>query len=590
MKKNYLINRLDKKKVFKKRITIASAIIIFLTLLLFMRLFYLQVIKHQYYTNLSRKNEIALMTIPPQRGLIYDRHGNIIAQNKRMYTLTIMPNRIKNLKDTLTKLNQIIPLSPIIEQSLYHQLHNHYETSPIPVKTALSADEVAKFLVNKWQFKAISLQKKLIRDYPYGSLFAHVVGYVGHINTKMAHKLNINNDKHMYFVGKTGIEKYYDTSLRGQMGYEQIETDARGKKIRVIKKKQPIPGNNLYLTIDTHLQAFITKTMANRTGAVVVTTMSGQILALVSTPTFNPNLLVQGINKKQYDDLVYNSAKPLYNRITRGLYAPGSTIKPLLALAALSYHVIDFNYQIFDPGYFKLPGNQHIYHDWKIGGHGWVNVTKAIVQSCDTFFFNLGYHMGIKLIDKVLYDFGFGQPTGIDLPYEASGVRPSPQWKMMTYGKRWYLGDTVNLAIGQGYLLVTPIQLAFATEILANRGQKNRLHLCLASKNQHQLQQPCVSSQLTIPHQMSSMDSNILQDSKAWQTIQDAMHQVISRSGSGWGFGIPRNYTVAAKTGTAQVSSIRFSSNKYTHVPKKLRPDSWVIIFAPYQHPEIALE
>lgn len=574
----YLHHKSEKKR-FLTRIIIAIGVLVLLAMLLLARLVYLQIIQHKYYRTLSAQNAISVVPIPPRRGLIYDRHGNLLATNITVYNLVAIPNELHHLSDTLERLEKIIPLTNNEIKRFKRQLRQHRRFDQVPLKIALSNQQAALFSVNSWKFPGIHIQAQLIRHYPQGSAFAHVIGYVGRINDQDLKKVNLDNYACTNFIGKTGIEKHYECLLHGKVGYQHIEVDASGKPIRTLKSIPAQAGDNIYLTIDKGLQLATEKAFGDKAGAaVVIQVNSGQVLAMVSMPSFDPNLFVRGISSSAYKALLDDQKQPLYDRSIRGLYASGSTIKPFIALGALDDGVITPDYTIEDPGYFMLPNSKHVYHDWKKGGHGKVNVTKAIIVSCDTFFYKVGFKMGINKIDSILGKFGFGQKTGIDLPNELGGVLPSPAWKMKSYQKSWYYGDTVITSIGQGYMLVTPLELAVHTATLATRGTHYQPYLLDAAEiNGHKIY---IKPKMLAPV--------ILKHPEIWQTVLSAMHQVISKEGTAWRFGDPKNYTAAAKTGTAQVVSINFGEN-YANVPEKLRPNSWIIVFAPYKKPEIAI-
>ncbi|MCP4473754.1 MAG: penicillin-binding protein 2 [Gammaproteobacteria bacterium] len=576
--KNLIKNQRSERSRFIRRLIIGTIIAALLILLLLIRLFTLQVISHKRYATFSAQNAINLLPIAPQRGLIYDRHGNLLATNQPVYSLVVTPSRVKSLDHSINQLQTLIPISSDERKLFNKQLQQHRRFEQVPLKMTLSKDEMAKFEVNRWRFPGFNVQAQFIRYYLYGPTFAHAMGYVGRINDQELQKINNSRYAGTNFIGKTGIEKYYEPLLHGQVGYRRVEVDASGKAIRTLGKIPAKAGKNLYLTLDKGLQQTAENALGDLSGAVVVINVkNGNILAMVSTPSFNPNLFTRGISSKNYRLLLSNNQRPLYNRTIRGLYAPGSIVKPFIALEGLNAKVITPEFKLFDPGYFKLPHNNHIFHDWKRGGHGWVNVNKAIIQSCDTFFFHLGYKMGIDRIDEVLSAFNLGHPTGIDLPNELGGVLPSPKWKMKSYQHHWYPGDTVNTSIGQGYMLVTPLQMAVATATLSQKGLGFHPNLLQTVSNNNK-------SILTAPRPLVKIELNSPQ---TWQLVLSAMYQVISKEGTAWRFGHPKNYTAAAKTGTAQVLSSRFSN--YKHVAIAKRPNSWFIVFAPYEDANIAM-
>ena len=466
-------NLIVEKRLFRKRLSISIGIVIVLTLILLSRLVDLQIIQHKTYATLSKNNYIALRPIEPNRGLIFDRNGVLLAENVPVFSLALIPESIKNLEETLLELEQIIKISPTELKQFYVNLKRQPNFDPVVLKVKLTEKELAKFYVNQYRFPGVIIKNQMIRKYPLGDILENVVGYTGRFTSAELSKVDPVNYSASNFIGKAGIEKYYEKELHGKIGYEEIETDATGRSIRTIKKIPPTPGDDLYLTVDSKLQKVAMDALGKECGAVVaIQPKTGEVLVLASSPSFNPNLFVKGISQKEYKKLQDSKNTPMFDRAVSGQFPIASTIKPFLALEALSLHIITPNYTIFDPGWFKLPNTKHVYRDWKKGGHGYVNLTKAIIVSCDTYFYNLAVKLGIQRIDDILNRFGFGRKTGIDTTGEVSGIVPSPKWKMHTLGIAWYTGDTVISGIGQGFVLATPIQLAVAAATLANRGQR----------------------------------------------------------------------------------------------------------------------
>jgi len=582
MKHKYFIkNSAHEMLLLKRRILTISIIVAILTLILILRLITLQIIQHKYYTTLSTLNALDITPIEPRRGIIYDRNGVILAKNIPTFILMINPSKIKHLNQKITELNKIIPLSKNDLEQFHKQLKQHRRFEQIPLKLKLTAEEVAKFAVNSFRFPGFSVQAKLIRQYPLGKTFAHVLGYVGRINTRDLDNIDTTNYAATNFIGKVGIEKYYETLLHGIVGYKKIETDADGKTIRIINTNPPIQGNNIYLTIDNKLQQVAADALAKHNGAVVVIQPStGEILAMASNPSYDPNLFVNGIDYQAFKKLQQDKNHPLYNRPLRGLYPPGSTIKPFIAIEGLKTNTINASQRIFDPGWYQIPNTTHIFHDWKKTGHGWVNLSKAIIESCDTYFWTLANKLGIRQIDEILDQFNFGKPTGIDMKEELAGNIPSPEWKLRYTGYAWYKGDTANAGIGQGYIDVTPLQLASATTILANRGMHLQPHLLYATQ----------ASDGTITKTIPTEEAPVILDNpKNWGIVIQAMSKVISGA-TGFRFGRKPPYTIAAKTGTAQLVSLQYAEfNKVSAIPKNLRDNSVFIAFAPINKPKIAL-
>jgi penicillin-binding protein 2 len=572
-------NRSKETHLFKGRLIVAVAFVALLAVVLVGRLIYLQCFQYQHFVTLSKNNEIDLVPMAPRRGLIYDRNGVVLAQNVPVFSLMVVPSKVKDLKTSLDELKKIIDLDDKDIEQFDAQLKQHRRFEEIPLKLELTKPEVARFSVNRYRFLGMSVKAQLIRHYPWGNVLAHVVGHIGRINENELKHINQADYADTHFIGKLGIEKSYEHELHGTVGYRKVEKDATGRIVRTLDEIPPMRGDDLYLTIDSHLQIAATKALEHYRGAVVaVQPTTGDILALVSQPTYNPNLFINGISHQDYLKLQNDKSYPLYNRALRGLYAPGSTIKPFIALAGLDSGVITTQSRMFDPGWYKLPNVEHIYHDWRLHGHHWVDLTKAIVQSCDTYFYDLAYKLGIKRISAMLDQFGFGQLTDIEVQEELAGNLPTPAWKLKTHGKRWYVGDTIVVGIGQGYLQVTPLQLATATAILANRGIGFKSHLLYAFRH---------PGQDIVYSEPMAKSAVLLKSERYWNVVIDAMVKVITE-GTGHRFGTA-DYAVAAKTGTAQVVNVRYSISDKSLIPERFRNNSVFIIFSPVKKPEIAL-
>lgn len=570
---------------FNLRCIAAIIFVSILALLILFRLCYLQIFEHKFYSTLSQQNLLYIIPTEPNRGLIYDRNGILLAKNIPVFSLDIIPGKVKNINKTIKRLRKIIPISDKDVEEFKHSLKEHHIFEPVPLKIKLSEQEVAIFYVNQYRFPGVSIETRMMRYYPLGPVMSDVLGYVGRINTQELREVNNKNYSASDYIGKVGIEKYYEKELHGSIGVEEAEINASGRIVRILRKIPPVSGNDIYLTIDSKLQAFAEKTLGDSNGAIVaIQPQTGEILAMVTKPDYDPNPFVQGLSNAAYSALVNAPSHPLYNRTIRGLYSPGSTIKPFIALGALNEHVISPEYTIYDPGTFQLPHTTHIYHDynWKIGGHGWVNVAKAIMVSCDTFFYNLAVNLGISRLDQILENFGFGQLTGVDMPEELAGIVPSPAWKLAKQKTPWYTGDTVITGIGQGSLLVTPLQLAAATAIIAERGMRLAPHLLL---------QMTTPNGQTLVQQPTPEKPVILDDPKTWNLVIHAMETVISNPrGTAEGYGRHPGYSVAAKTGTAQVyGDQRDEETSRMNLPKRLRNNHLFIMFAPVDHPKIVL-
>lgn len=567
-------------RIFKRRIIIAAIAVIGLTGLLIFRLDFLQINQHYQYRTLSNQNQLTLLPIPPKRGLIYDRNGKLLAENLPIYNLEMIPDKVGNLDQTLNSLKSIVKITPLEIERFKKALKQHRKFETVPLKIKLTEEEVARFYVNQHHYPGMLINTLLVRHYPEGKETVDALGYVGRINENELKTINKTTYAATHFIGKIGIEKSYEKALHGKAGYQQVETDASGRIIRILERTPPIPGDNLYLTIDTDVQKAAKKSLEGYRGAVVaIDPNNGEVLALVSHPSYDPNLFVQGIPSKIYKALQDDIDRPLFNRSIRGQYAFGSTIKPFLALQGLNTGTITTHTRIQDPGWFKLPTASHIFHDWKKNGHGRVGIRRAIIISCDTFFYRLASKMGIRNIDKIMEQFSFGKETGLDINEELPGLVPTPEWKRASQGESWYGGDTVLSGIGQGYMLTTPLQLAVGASGIAMRGHFYHPHLLLKHQSPDQKEHP---------FKPKAFEPINLPD-KYWNTVIDAMQQVVgSPMGTGYRrFGGHAPYTAAGKTGTAQL--FRYRNMDKSKIPERLRDNTLFIVFAPVHNPKIAV-
>ncbi|MGB6976725.1 MAG: penicillin-binding protein 2, partial [Gammaproteobacteria bacterium] len=438
-------------KLFVRRLVLAGIFVLTLSAVLIGRLFYLQILQHDVYTTLSLQNQFELIPIEPNRGLIFDRNGVLIAENIPIFSLDLIPNHIKNINAAISALQEIITITPEDIQAFRKALRQHRAFELIPLKMKLTEAEVAKFYLNQYRYPGATISARLFRNYPFGDTLSSVLGYVGRISDQDLQIIDTTNYSASNYIGKTGAEKTYESELHGTVGYQQVEMDASGHVVRTLKRIPPIGGDNLYLSIDSSLQIAAEQALGDNDGTVVVVQpRTGQVLAMVSKPSYDPNLFVRGITPTEFKELQTNPDHPLYNRAIRGQFPIGSTIKPYMALEGLGSGAIDTKFTITDPGWFMLPNSAHVYHDWMKHGHGRVNVLKAIIVSCDTFFFTVAVKVGIDGIDKILNDFGFGAKTGVNPDEEMPGLVPSPAWKRKKYGVPWFPGDTVVAGIGQG--------------------------------------------------------------------------------------------------------------------------------------------
>jgi len=577
-------------RIFFERAAIGFAFFVFLTLLLVARLFYLQIIQHDVYATLSDKNRISVVAVPPVRGLIYDRNGELIADNIPSLNLTITIELVDDLEETLAKIDDLIGLSEDEIAAFHRRLkrrHRPYE--PIPVLFKLSAEEHARIAVNEYSIPGVQVAAKLVRHYPKGALMAHAVGSVRRINEADARRLDSVAYSGTNHIGKIGVEKYYENLLLGKVGYQRVESNARGVVMQEIDSLDPVPGKNLKLHVDSSLQAAASAALGNRRGTIVaIEPATGGILALVSKPSYDPNLFVTGIDHATYAELRDSPDVPLFNRAVQGQYEPGSTIKPFLGLTGLVTGIVNADYQITDPGWYQLPNEERLYRDWNwhasgLGGHGEVNLDKAIYRSCNVYFYNLAVKMGIDRIHDHLTLFGFGKNTALDLPEARSGLLPSAQWKRERRGLPWYPGDTVNIGIGQGDMLVTPLQLVTAVSLLANRGQWRAPRMLMEGDE--------------VNSRPNMKDIDLVPDF-VWEAIISAMEKVVHRGNQGFGengtawayIGQDIPYRMAGKSGTAQVVGIR-QGEEYDEeeLTERQRKHAWFVAFAPIEDPQIAL-
>ncbi len=570
--------------LFQRRLIVAVLLIIVLIGALIARMVDLEIINVAHYTTLSRNNWVNILPITPTRGLIYDRNGILLAENIPSFTLEITPDRVTHMNATLARLRKIIAISNDDIIRFKKALHRTRRFEGIPLRFRLSDREVARFSVRRYRFPGVDIKASLTRHYPLGPLAAHAVGYVGRINETELRHVNSSNYSGTSYIGKTGVERSYEQVLHGQVGYQQVETNAQGRILRVLERTPPVPGKNLYLNIDVRLQAVAEQAFGKNNGALVaINPTTGAVLALVSMPSFDPNLFVNGVDHKTYQALSNSPNRPLFNRALRGQYAPGSTIKPFIGLGGLELNVINTHDTTFCPGYYMLKGNAHRYRGWKKGGHGVTDLHKAIVQSCDIYFYSLAHTLGIDKIHDYLSRFGFGKKTGIDLRGELPGLLPSRAWKRRTRDEPWFPGETLITGIGQGFFLTTPLQLASATATLADRGIRMQPHMIYAEQN------PDSGARQRVPP--TSLPGVPQLRPSDWNAIIHDMTDVIqSIYGTAHSIQAGLKYTVAGKTGTAQVFSVA-AGKEYNEkdLAKNLRDNALFISFAPVNKPRIAV-
>ncbi|MDE2148818.1 MAG: penicillin-binding protein 2 [Gammaproteobacteria bacterium] len=573
--------------LFTRRVVAALVLILLLVAVLGLRLVELQVLQYGYYETRSNDNRMRVVPVPPVRGLIYDRNGALLAQNLPSFDLVITPDQVAHVNATVAALRQVLPT---ITDDDVQRFHDRLLKTPryrqIPLRSNLSPEEVARFELDRYRFPGVDVAAGLVRDYPLGTAASHVIGYVNGITETDLERIDPDLYQGLSQIGRAGVERSHEDQLRGTPGTKIIEANAAGRPLRELNYQPGTPGENLYLTIDARLQAVAERSLGDLDGAVVaLDPRNGEVLALVSKPGYDPAMFVQGLTQQQYQQLLSDPHHPLYDRALLGTYAPGSTIKPFMAFAGLQAGTLTADKPVFCPGYLQLPGSSRRYRCWKRSGHGWLTLPDAIAQSCDVYFYNVALNLGIDRIDQILADFGFGRISGIDLPNEKSGLLPSPAWKQRVYHQPWYPGETLNVGIGQGYLTVTPMQLALAVSRIAMHGSGFAPHLVHAYGDPTTGRISAVAPQPLRP--IAAHDATI------WGTIVGGMEKVTQDPrGTAYRIGHDAPYPIAGKTGSAQVIGVAQNVG-YQHAQKnvalQLRDNALFIAFAPAGDPKIAV-
>jgi penicillin-binding protein 2 len=564
------------QRSFYARLILGALIMIVLSIVMFGRYYYLQVVSFSEFMTRSESNRVLVKPISPRRGSIYDRNGVILAKNRSSFNLSVVKERAGNVKSLVSKINGLVDLSELETDQFYKQLKRRRRPyQAVPLKLDLSEEDQAILAVNQHDLKGMLVTTKLLREYPFALQTAHTLGYVGRINDRENNLLDPVLYSGTFVVGKTGLEKKYEDELIGRPGYQTVEINNRGRIMRQLEREDPLDGKDLHLHLDYRLQHKAFEALKGEKGAVVVIEVdTGGVLAMVSAPSFDSGEFVTGMSYGNYSALASSSDQPLFDRVLRGQYPPGSIVKPLFALAALDKKVITKRYSINDPGYFQLPNSKHKYRDWKKGGHGnAIYLNDAIIQSCDTFFYNLSTLMPIDIFYEYGSSFGLGEKTGIDMPFERSGIMPSRSWKKKNKNQSWYAGDTINTSIGQGFTLATPMQLAVMTAGIASQGKIR------------------VPQLVRNPKKPSSLKRKVEISKENWKYVHQAMNDVV-HSSKGTARGISRglNYHIAGKTGTVQVVGIK-QKERYNAAttPKHHRDHAFFSAFAPKENPKIAI-
>lgn len=575
-------DHIREEQAFLGRAIVAGLLVILALLALGVRLFQLQVVEHDHFTTLSKDNRVKLRPLPPTRGLIYDRKGVLLAQNRPAYSLELIPEQVKDVEGTLQRLSRHIEIDADDRERFERLRQRKRRFDSVPIRVNLTPEEAARFAVVRHLFPGVDIKAQLLRHYPFAAATSHLLGYVGRISVRDLEAIDTSNYAGTSHIGKTGLEKSYEAVLHGEVGVQQVEVNSVGRVVRVLEETPPEPGQDLHLHLDTDLQQIALEALGDYNGAVVaLDPRTGGILALASKPGYDPNLFVEGISRRDYKALQDDHDRPLYDRALRGQYPPGSTVKPFIGLAGLETGTIRYDTTYYCPGYFQLPGHEHKYRDWKKSGHGPVDLDIAITQSCDVFYYKLAYAMGIDALSSYLSNFGFGRRTGIDLVGESRGILPSREWKRRNKHQPWYPGETIIAGIGQGYFLTTPLQLAAATAAIANDGHLVQPHVV------NYLQTRGSSERIPIPRH----DEPIPIVSQAdWDDVRRAMEHVVQGPrGTARRIRTPA-YQIAGKTGTAQVFTVgqeeEYEEEKVSH---KNRDHALFIAYAPAEDPQIAI-
>ncbi|GAB2994532.1 penicillin-binding protein 2 [Psychrosphaera aestuarii] len=574
--------------LFARRAIVALIAVALLMGVLIANLYYLQINKYQTYQTRSNDNRIKVQPVPPNRGVIRDINGKILAANEPSFSLEIVPESVKDMDWTLNELQKIAHIPDEQVEHFKRVIKYQRRFKSIPIKTKLTEQEVAEFSVKQHLFPGVSIEARLNRHYPYADAMTHVLGYVGKINKRDLNRLEATEQLQNYAatrsIGKLGLERFYEKELHGTTGSEEVEVNHRSRVLRQLSIEPPKPGTDLHLAIAVEMQEQARKSLGNNRGAVVaMDPRDGAILALYSNPSYDPNLFVTGISQKDYSVILNSKDKPMLNRTTQGQYPPASTIKMQLALLGLHKNLVTATTTVWDPGYWRFPNveTQRNFRDWKVGGHGWVDLETAIKQSCDIYFYDLAYRLGIDEISPFISKFGFGGYTGIDIQEEYRATMPSREWKREKVRQPWYQGDTISVGIGQGYWTATPIQLAMATSVLVNKGEVIEPKVVSAINNDGKLEPTPIRKRPKIE----------ISNPKHWDTILDTMYETVNASdGTGRGAFAGAVYTAAGKTGTAQLFSLG-EDEEYDEkkVSERRRDNAMFVGYAPYDDPTIVI-
>jgi penicillin-binding protein 2 len=569
-------------RIYSARTVTAIILILALLVLVLVRYYSLQITEYETYRTQSDRNRVQLQPLPPKRGLIYDRNGVLLADNRPSYILSVVRERVPDLEATLAELQMLLSVSASDLEKFHKKLKRRRPYEAVPLRFRLTEEERARLAVNRYRLPGVVVDAQLLRHYPHGELFSHALGYVGRINEREALILDETDYRGTFHVGKVGVEKYYEDVLHGEVGYQNVESNAHGRVLRVLERHLPTPGTDLVLHLDIRVQQAAVEALGDKRGAVVaMDPLTGGVLALVSTPGFDTNLFVNGISSKEYSALRDSLDVPLFNRAIQGQYPPGSTIKPIMAMAGLESGLVTPQSTVADPGWYRLPGDSRRYRDWilRIRGTGHaprVDLNMAIAQSCDVYFYDLARRLTIDRMHEYLHPYGFGERTGIDTTNERPGVLPSTRWKREAMAQAWYPGETLSAGIGQGYMLTTPMQLAVATSVLASKGKRRTPRLLKAINGE--------------PVDAPELEPIVASDAN-WQAVYRGMREVVhGKRGTARYLSKGIAYEMAGKTGTAQVIGIAQNAvYNEDEVAERHRHHGLFIAFAPIEAPTIAV-
>ncbi|MAO67671.1 MULTISPECIES: penicillin-binding protein 2 [Idiomarina] len=570
--------------VFGRRVLVAMVIVVAAFVALASNMYHLQVSEHNELQTRSNDNRIKLLPLAPNRGLIYDRNGVLLAENTPIYSLDVTPEEIDDLDSTLSQLQKLLSFPDTTIDRFYRNLKNQRRFNNVPLLDNLNEQQLAIFAAQQHKYPGVSIEARLIRNYPHKELLTHAVGYVAKINRNDVEKLRESGELPNYAasrtIGKLGIEKYYEKELHGEVGYQSVEVNNRGRAVRTLSIEAPTPGQDIVLELDLELQRKAAELLGEQRGSIILMdATTGGILSMTSTPSYDPNWFVNGISVKQYQSLLNSTQSPLLNRVTQGAYPPASTVKPQIGLLGLEDGTITEKNRIWDPGWFEIKGVDRRYRDWLAWGHGWVDVETAITESCDTFYYDLALKLGVDKISSFMEQFGFGQKTGIDLHEEVSALMPSRGWKRARFGQPWYAGETLSVGIGQSYWTATPMQLAVATAMVANKGEHLVPRLLKGKIQDGEFEEALITHREPLK----------LKDSNNWEIITKAMRNVnMEQKGTAQSAFKDAPYSSAGKTGTAQVRSLG-QEEEYNaeDIAERYRDNAMYVGYAPADDPKV---